>query len=97
MLVSNSAVRRQDDGVQIMDSVIAYTGNNGLVFTNSAADANTLMSVDMERSRVANTAGTAVTLNATNGSAIDLDVRDSTFIGAPDAPEDDRNRVADRT
>ena len=81
VLVSNSAVGG-NTWVEIMDSVIGFTNNNGLVLSNSAADANTLMSLSMERSRVANTAGTAVTLNATNGSAIDMHVRDSTFIGA---------------
>ena len=81
VLVSNSAVGG-NTWVETMDSVIGFTGNNGLVLSNSAADANTLMSLSMERSRVANTAGTAVTLNATNGSAIDMHVRDSTFIGA---------------
>lgn len=81
MLVSNNAIGG-NVWVQVADSFLSYTGVNGLTFSNSAADVNTRMALEMVRSQVGNITGISLILNATNGCQIQADIRDSTLFGA---------------
>ena len=81
MLVSNSAVGG-NTWVKIADSDFGYTSGNGLSFSNSAADLQTRMGIDLVRTQIHNITGTAIGLNSTNGCQIQLDVRDSTLSNA---------------
>jgi len=81
MQVSNTAIGG-NTWIKISDSYIAYTGNSGLSFANSAADINTRMGIELIRSEIANMTGNAIDLNATNGCQIQFDMRDSTISGA---------------
>jgi hypothetical protein len=75
--IANSAVGGNTT-VSLMDSHIAYTGGSGIQMANSAADSNTRVHMEFVRSQINNITGTAVDLNAANGSKVYFDARDST-------------------
>ena len=81
MQVTNSAVGGKT-WIKITDSYLAYTGNSGLTFVNSASDINTRMGIELIRSEVADVSGNAIDLNSINGCQIQFDMRDSTISGA---------------
>ncbi|MDQ2917532.1 MAG: hypothetical protein M3R40_10340 [Pseudomonadota bacterium] len=74
--VSNTAVGG-NVLVIVEDSEITDTSGNGATLSNSAADANTRVQLEMVRSQVKNVTGIAVSLSATNGSMSYLDAHDS--------------------
>jgi len=75
--IANSAVGGNTT-VSLVDSQISYTGGSGIQLANSAADPNTRVYMEFVRSHISNITGTAVDLNATNGSKVYFDARDST-------------------
>jgi hypothetical protein len=75
--IANSAVGGNTT-VSLMNSHIAYTGGSGIQMANSAADPNTRVHMEFVRSQINNITATAVDLNATNGSKVYFDARDST-------------------
>jgi hypothetical protein len=64
---------------KISDSEIGQTSTNGITATNSAADTNSRVWVELERSQVRNVSAVDVALNATNGGKAYLIARDSTI------------------
>jgi hypothetical protein len=90
ILIKNSQVVDNGDGinvsntaiggntyVKVADSEIANTATNGVTMANSAADANTRVFIELERSQVRNVTATDVSLSATNGSKAYLYAHDS--------------------
>jgi hypothetical protein len=75
--IANSAIGGNTT-VSLTDSQISYTGGAGIQLANSAADANTRVFMEFVRSHISNITGNAVDLNATNGSKVYFDARDST-------------------
>ncbi len=61
----------------LVDTTIAYTSNSGVVLANSAADNNTYIHAEMNRSQINNITATALDISATNGSKLDVILRDS--------------------
>ncbi len=74
--VSNTAVGG-NVVVIVEDSEIADSGSNGATLSNSAADANTRIQLELVRSQVKNITGIAVSLSATNGAKSYLYAHDS--------------------
>lgn len=74
--VSNSAVGG-NTYLAVTDSHIAYSGTNGATLSNSAADANTRVYLELIRSQITNVSATAVSLSASNGSKTYLVARDA--------------------
>ena len=73
--VSNSAVGG-NVSMFIADTQIAYSAGNGITLANSAADANTRVWLELDRSQVTNVA-TAIDLSANNGSKTYLVAKDA--------------------
>jgi hypothetical protein len=71
--------------VIVEDSEITNTGGNGTTVSNSAADANTRIQIELVRSQIKNVTGIAVSLSATNGSKSYLYAHDSELAHASTA------------
>ncbi len=80
MLVSNTAAG-SNPVVKLTDTYVAYASNSGIQVSNSAADANSRILLELVRSQVSNTTNTAIDLSATNGCQVLLDMRDSALSG----------------
>ncbi len=79
IIASSTATGTLDTRFRIVDSHIADLGNGGIQLSNSAADVNARMSLDLIRSELINVSTTAIDLAATNGGRVRADVRDSTI------------------
>jgi len=95
MIVKDSQVANNGDGitlantaagsnvyVKVSDSEIGQTSANGITAANSAADTNSRIWVELERSQVRNVTDTDVALNAINGAKAYLMAQDSRLVHA---------------
>jgi hypothetical protein len=76
IIVTNNAIGGNTT-VQLDDTTVASTGNGGIALANSAPDNNTRIFMEMARSQISNITTTALDINATNGSKIEVTLRDS--------------------
>jgi len=76
--VSNTAVGGNIT-LAIADSHIAYSAANGVTLSNSAADSNTRVFLEMARSQITNLVGNGIDLSANNGSKTYVVARDSSL------------------
>lgn len=78
-IVVNNAGNTSSLTVSIIDSNIAYCGNNCVTLTNTATDNVQGIQVNVERSHLGSGANSVLELNAPNGSRVRAYVRDSTI------------------
>ncbi len=68
--------------VKLIDTFVGHMGGNGFTFANSGATNVSKLGLELINSTVALIGATAIDVNATNGSSMWLNLRDSTSSGA---------------